>query len=79
MDILKWMNPILHIRRSVLRITQGDMGRIAGVSQATISRWESGRNEPSLEHLRRIRAEVRRRRLSWDERWLYDASAGAAA
>ncbi|WP_354117861.1 helix-turn-helix domain-containing protein [Bradyrhizobium sp. LA6.12] len=44
------------------------MAKICRVRQATISRWEAGIGEPSLRHVRLIRAEARRRRLRWDDR-----------
>ncbi|WP_410052164.1 helix-turn-helix domain-containing protein [Bradyrhizobium sp. SZCCHNS30571] len=43
------------------------MAKIAGVRQATISRWEAGLTDPSLKHLKRIRAEARKRRLAWND------------
>ena len=71
MDILIWMNTIRKIRCQIFRITQEEMAAIAGVEQATISRWEAGANDPSLRHLRRIRAEALRRGLKWDDRLLF--------
>ncbi len=78
MDIHKWMNPIEHIRRRVFRVTQVEMAKIAGVRQATISRWEAGLTDPSLKHLKRIRAEARKRRLAWDDRLLLGEGSRAA-
>ncbi|WP_354122718.1 helix-turn-helix transcriptional regulator [Bradyrhizobium sp. LA6.7] len=68
MDIHRWMNPIKHTRCEVFGITQEEMAKICRVRQATISRWEAGIGEPSLRHVRLIRAEARRRRLRWDDR-----------
>jgi transcriptional regulator with XRE-family HTH domain len=78
MDILIWMNAMRRIRCEVFRITQQQMAAIAGVEQATVSRWETGVNEPSLRHLKRIRTEARRRKLQWDDDLLF-AAAGRAA
>lgn len=72
------MNSLRHIRCEVFRITQEEMAKIAGVRQATISRWEAGITDPSLRHIRRIRTEARKRRLHWDDRVLL-AEAGRAA
>lgn len=36
------MDTIKHLRANVLGISQLDMAGFAGVSQATVSRWESG-------------------------------------
>lgn len=61
------MNAIRHIRKAVLQATQQEMADIAGVSQAAISRWESGHGEPELTHLQRIRGEVIKRGQPWDD------------
>lgn len=62
----------------MFQVTQSEMAEIAGTSQATISRWEAGATNPSLRHLRRIRAEALRRRLKWDDRLLFSAGGQAA-
>lgn len=78
MDIHIWMNTLKHIRRNVFQATQEEMASIAGVEQPTVSRWEAGVNEPSLRHLKRIRAEARRRNLSWDDNWFFSTGGRAA-
>jgi transcriptional regulator with XRE-family HTH domain len=65
------MNTLRRIRSEIFQVTQEEMAVIAGVEQATVSRWETGVNEPSLRHLKRIRAEAHRRRLQWDDKWLF--------
>ena len=65
------MNAIRRIRTEVFGISQIEMARIARVRQATISRWEHEVNHPSLAHLNRIRAEAARRKLPWDDGWLF--------
>lgn len=72
------MNQMLSIRRNVFRVTQIEMAQIAGVKQPTISRWERGLRDPDLSHLQRIRAEARRRKLRWDDRWFFAAEGRAA-
>lgn len=67
------MHPIEHIRKNVLDITQGAFAEITGVTQATVSRWESRELEPSLGELDRIRAEVKARGLPWDDSWFFEA------
>lgn len=62
------MNAIKHIRCHVFGISQVEMAEICKVRQATISRWEAGIGEPSLRHIRLIRAEARRRRVKLDDR-----------
>lgn len=65
------MNWLKRIRCEVFRITQAEMASIAGVRQATVSRWEAGITGPSLRHIRRIRNEARKRKLRWDDRFLF--------
>ena len=48
------MNLMLHIRKDVLRLSQAQLAEVAGVSQATVSRWERGQWEPNRDELARI-------------------------
>jgi transcriptional regulator with XRE-family HTH domain len=48
------MNLMLHIRKEVLRLSQAQLAEVAGVSQATVSRWERGQWEPNRDELARI-------------------------
>lgn len=65
------MNNIRFIRTKVFKVSQAEFARIAATGQAVVSRWENGENSPSLEQLRLIRAEAKRRALSWDHDWLF--------
>jgi transcriptional regulator with XRE-family HTH domain len=67
------MHPITHIRKNVLRLNQASLADLVGVTQATVSRWESGELEPSREELGKIRDEARARGLAWDDRWFFEA------
>lgn len=73
------MHPIEHIRKNVLCVTQGALASIAGVTQATVSRWEAGELEPGRGELDRIRTEAMNRRLPWDDRWFFEAPSVQAA
>lgn len=64
--------PMKRIRKDILRIKQGDMARIAGVSQATACKWERGTLEPRLSEMARIRDEAARRGIAWDDNWFFD-------
>ena len=66
------MGPIEHIRKTVLKATQADLGAIAGVTQATVSRWESGEFGPSLDEMTRIRSEAIARGILWDDAWFFE-------
>ena len=46
-------SPVLHLRaaRERLGLRQAELAAELGVSQATVSHWETGRSEPSLGRL----------------------------
>lgn len=61
-------------------VSQVEMAEIAGVSQATVSRWESGIFEPNRNELSLIRAEAMRREMDWDDSLMFaDAPSEQAA
>ena len=41
-------NEVIKIRRNELGMTQKDLAERVGVTEATVSRWESGESDPSL-------------------------------
>jgi transcriptional regulator with XRE-family HTH domain len=61
------MSALRQIRMSVFNVSQAEMASVVGVSQATISRWESGQFEPDRKHLENIRKEAFCRGLSWSD------------
>lgn len=72
------MHPIERIRREVFEMTQASFAEVAGVTQATVSRWERGEFEPSRDELSRIRDEARRKRLKWRDAWFFERPPEAA-
>jgi transcriptional regulator with XRE-family HTH domain len=58
---------IMRTVRERLGLRQTEMAAVAGVSQATISRWETGSLEPNRQELERIRGEALRRGVEWDD------------
>lgn len=72
------MKPVEHIRRNVFRLTQAAFAEIAGVTQATVSRWENGEFEPNLDDLERIRGAAKETGRPWDDSWFFDAPEQAA-
>lgn len=69
------MQPISHIRKSVFRCSQAELASLAGVSQATVSRWESGELNPNLDEMARIRAAALSASKDWDDRWFFELPA----
>ena len=67
------MTAIRRIRLDVFQVSQAELAQIAGVRQATVSRWERGELEPSLSALERIREAAIARGLDWHDRWLFEA------
>jgi hypothetical protein len=66
------LSPMAYIRKHVFGVSQATMAAIAGASQGTISRWESGEHSPDSRALAAVRAEARRRGHDWDDRWFFD-------
>lgn len=73
------MNPILHVRKVKLAMSQAELAAVAGVSQGTVSKWESGSGSPSRDELARIREEAISKGIDWDDRWFFEAPAEARA
>jgi predicted transcriptional regulator len=67
------MSALRHIRKDVLALSQSEMAVIAGVSQGTVSKWENGELDPSLDEMSRIRDEAMSRGVTWDDRWFFAA------
>lgn len=58
---------IMRTVREALGATQSEFAVIAGVTQGTVSRWESGVLEPDRQALARIRAEALERGIDWQD------------
>ena len=69
---MRSMSTIKHIRKNVFKATQADFAVIAGVTQATVSRWENEELSPDLSQMEAIRAAARRKRLRWDDRLFFE-------
>jgi transcriptional regulator with XRE-family HTH domain len=69
---MRLMKPIEHIRKSIFDVSQTAFGEIAGTTQASVSRWEQGIQEPSQSEMERIRSEAALRGIEWDDRWFFE-------
>lgn len=73
------MNTVLHLRKNILKLSQAELAEVAKTTQATVSRWENGELSPDLDQLTRLREEVRKREIDWDDAWFFEAPAQGAA
>jgi transcriptional regulator with XRE-family HTH domain len=78
------MNAVKHIRTRVFKLKQAPFAEVAGVSQATVSRWESPKfsgSEPTRDEMNRIRCAAFERGLEWNDGWFFQnfPDSGAAA
>lgn len=71
------MNAIKHIRKNVFKVTQAEFSEIAGVTQASVSRWEKHGVPPSLEEMTAIREAARQRRIKWNDRLFFEVPEAA--
>jgi transcriptional regulator with XRE-family HTH domain len=72
------MTAIRHIRKAVFNVNQAEFASIAGVAQATVSRWENGVSL-SLDEMKLIREAAITRGLDWDDRWFFEPPLTAEA
>ncbi|TAV48412.1 helix-turn-helix domain-containing protein [Rhizobium leguminosarum] len=66
------MNALKHIRKNVFKVTQAEFSVLAGVTQATVSRWENG-VAPSLDEMKAIRDAAEARKIKWNDRLFFEA------
>ena len=74
---IRSMNALRNIRINVFGVTQAEFSVIAGVTQATVSRWENGVG-PSLDDMLAIRAAALARALPWDDSFFFERPKEAA-
>lgn len=75
---MRGMSAIRHIRREIFRATQAEFAALAGVTQATVSRWEAG-GAPSLDEMQAIRKAAAARAIEWNDAWFFDVPVEDAA
>lgn len=76
---IRGMNAIRHIRKNIFKVSQADFAALAGVTQATVSRWEDDENgaAPSLSEMAAIRAAAIERKLPWGDALFFEAPEAA--
>ncbi len=67
-----------HIRTKIFGVTQAEFAALAGVAQATVSRWENG-IAPSLDEMKAIRKAAEERNVPWDDRYFFEIPSESAA
>ncbi|TPN44896.1 helix-turn-helix transcriptional regulator [Mesorhizobium sp. B1-1-7] len=72
------MSAIRHIRLHIFGVTQAEFAALAGVTQASVSRWEAG-VAPSLDDMRAIREAAIARGIAWDDAWFFAVPGEAVA
>ncbi len=72
------MNTIRYIRKEVFGLTQADFAALAGVTQATVSRWEGGVS-PSLDEVGAIREAAAERGVELKDEWFFEVPNEPAA
>lgn len=68
------MSNVRHIRQSIFGLTQREFAEVAGVTQASVSRWENG-TAPSHPEMQAIRDAAIGRGIPWDDRWFFETPA----
>ena len=53
---------------------QSEFAELAGVSQATVSRWLNGEDEPRLERIIRLRERAKKLGYPWCDAWIFEAA-----
>jgi transcriptional regulator with XRE-family HTH domain len=57
--------------RQLLNLPQNQIAIIAGVSQATVCRWEQGQWEPNRDELERIRNYALKHGYKWEDAFFF--------
>ena len=70
------MNMIKTLRKGVFKVTQAQFAEIAGVTQSTIARWETGEITITIAEMRRIRDYAIENQmpmgLPWTDSWFFE-------
>ena len=67
------VHPIQRIRKAVFLMSQAQFAEAIGSRQSTVSRWETGKHQPSLDDLARIRRAAIERGMDWSDSWFFES------
>lgn len=79
MRIMHAMSAVAHIRNHVFKLNQAAFAKIAGVTQATVSRWENGEFPPNRDNMERIRQAALADGKPWDDSWFFEVPSEVAS
>lgn len=68
------MKPITHIRKKVFGMSQAQFAEALGVSQSTVSRWDSGTAVPTQTEMEAIRELASKRSIEWNDSWFFETA-----
>lgn len=69
-------NPVAHIRRKILGLSQQELAKRLGVTQATVSRWERAGRFPA-EYQPAIRRMAIGSGNGWSDTWFFEVPEAA--
>jgi transcriptional regulator with XRE-family HTH domain len=72
------MSTLRFIRQKVFGLTQSEFAEVAGVTQASVSRWENGVS-PSHREMQAIRESASARGLNWNDKWFFESPVSNSA
>ncbi len=66
------MESMRYVKEVVLQCSNTEIARITGVSRMTVKKWLDGAFTPNFEYIMKLRAEIIRRKLDWNDTYWFD-------
>lgn len=66
------MNIIEYVKKHTLKCTDAELAEICDVSRMAVMRWRKGVVIPHFQYIIKLRAEIVRRDLPWDDSYWFD-------